>query len=322
VPGGKEIEILRGPSGRIHGRVVRERWPMDVLIRLSAQALGRVIKIRLCVENRSEWPHGSPDDRNLALRQSLIAAHSLLSIEDGAFLSLIDPPDWARPSAAACVNLHTWPVLVGEKGCSRVMLSAPIILNDYPAIAPESPGDLFDLTEIDELLTLRTMSLTDDEKKEAAETDQRAAALLKRIDSLPQEALARLHGSVRYFAGAREETEWPAPLARGPGTDASVLPEADHVLIGSAKVFRGSQVWLRPGRRRADAQDMFFQGRLATVEAVLSDFEGKRYLAVTLNDDPGAELQRWRGRFLYFYPDEVEPVGAQGSERDPAGKES
>ena len=118
--------------------------------------------------------------RAVALRRSLVAAHSLIGIDQGVFLSLLDPPEWAKPAAEACRNLHTWPVLIGEEGRRDAMLSSPIILYDHPTIAPESPGDLFDATEIDEILTLRTMALTEAEKREARATDERAAAIAER----------------------------------------------------------------------------------------------------------------------------------------------
>jgi hypothetical protein len=200
------------------------------------------------------------------------------------FLSQIDPPLWAAAAAKACRNEHTWPVLVGE-----VMLSAPIILYDHPVIAPESPGDFFDSTEIDELLTLRTMTLTDEEKRAARATDPRAAELLDRVDTMPPEVLERLHGAVRYLR-----------RATGP-------VEPERVAVPGGSVGPGSRVRLRPSGR-ADAQDMFLRDRTATVEAILSDVDGSTHLALTLDDDPGADLNREMGRFLYFAPDDVEVV--------------
>ena len=92
-----------------------------------------------------------------------------------------------------------------------------------------------------------------------------------------------------------------------PGADRTVSPETDGVVVAGVTVAKGSRVCLRPGQRRADAQDMFLAGRLATVEAVFLDVDGNRHLAVTLDEDPAADLQRWHGRYLYFSPDEVEP---------------
>ncbi len=113
------------------------------------------------------------------------------------FLSMIDPPEPWRAIAAKCRNLGTWPVLVGEPGSRDTMLSAPIILYDYPQVAPESPGDLFDATEIDEILTLRILTLTEDEKRVMSAVDDRARALLERTESLATEQLLALHGTIR-----------------------------------------------------------------------------------------------------------------------------
>jgi hypothetical protein len=162
-------------------------------------------------------------------------------------------------------------VLVGTDG--DVVLASPIILEEHPQIAPESQGDLFDATEIDEILSLRTLTLTDAEKAEARATDPRAAAVIDRVDSMPAEILERLHGAIRSV---------------GPPTV-------------------GSRVRLRP-RVGADAQDMFLADRIATVEAVLVDVDGSEHVAVLLVDDPGADVKRAQGRFLYFKPDEVRPA--------------
>jgi hypothetical protein len=86
-----------------------------------------------------------------------------------------------------------------------------------------------------------------------------------------------------------------------PDAEAALSPGTDSVAIGGRPVRRGSRVRLRPGTRRADAQDMFLAGRLAEVQAVLFDVDDKPYLAVSL---AGADL----GRFLYFAVDEVEPA--------------
>ncbi|HJW35791.1 MAG TPA: hypothetical protein VJ769_04085, partial [Actinomycetes bacterium] len=202
-PGGRRVEPVHSAAGRLVGRTVRCRWPVMGTVRLSAERLEGpygLVRLRLVVENASAW-HDPRADRAVALRHSLVAAHSLLGVDQGVFLSLLDPPEWAKPAAETCQNLRTWPVLIGEEGRRDAMLSSPIILYDHPTIAPESPGDLFDSTEIDEILTLRTMALTEDEKREARATDERAAAIIDRVDSMPPELLERLHGAVRYLKG-------------------------------------------------------------------------------------------------------------------------
>jgi len=302
--------------------LTRQRWPLTGEVRVSALRLEGpygVLQLTVKVVNTARWEDPQAP-RHLALRHSLIAAHTVLAVTDGEFISLIDPPEWAKPAVECCRNERTWPVMVGEVGRRDMILVSPIILYDYPVIAPESPGDLFDGTEIDEILTLRTMTLTDEEKAEARATDERARKLMDRVDSMPPEMLDKLHGAIRYLGetpGTRGEPDPIQTIATpgtpwwDPGADASVDPETDSVLIAGVEVAKGSRVLLTPGLRRTDAQDMFLAGRTATVAAVLLDVDGNTHVAVTLDDDPGAEISAAHGRFRYFSPDELAPLGAQ-----------
>ncbi|WP_267595630.1 hypothetical protein [Carbonactinospora thermoautotrophica] len=306
VPGGQEYQAVTDASGTVRARLVRTCWPLRGEIRVSAQPLPgpyEALRLRVEVENRTDTP--DVPGRDEALRHALLAQHTLLAVTDGVFLSLLDPPEWAKPAAEACRNDGTWPVLVGPPERPRVVLSIPIILEDFPRVAPESPGDLYDATEIDEILTLRTMALTEEEKREARATDERAAQVIEQTDQLPPEVLERLHGAVRYLrqAGERPRTPW-----WDPGADRSVSPQTDSLVISGVRVARGSRVLLRPGRRRADAQDMFLAGRVAVVQGVFHDVDDIAYLAVTLEDDPAAELEIAQGRFRYYLPEEVEPL--------------
>ena len=302
--------------------VTRERWPLQGEIRVSGHVLEGpygVMQLSVEVVNTAEW--ADPEAaRHLALRHSLIAAHTVLAVTDGEFISLLDPPEWAKPAAEGCRNERTWPVMVGEAGRRDVLLISPIILYDYPQIAPESAGELYDGTEIDEILTLRTMTLTDEEKAEARATDERARKLMDRVDSMPPEMLDKLHGAIRYLEETPGIKKEPDPVETittpgtpwwDPGADASVDPETDSVTISGVEVAKGSKVLLRPGSRRADAQDMFLEGRTATVAAVLLDVDGNTHVAVTIDDDPGAEISAAHGRFRYFAPDELAPLGAR-----------
>jgi hypothetical protein len=324
VPGGVDEENLTGPDGQLAGRLVRRREPLSAVIRLTAERLPGpygALRVRLVLANATE-PVRPLARRADGLPFALVAAHSLISVPGGRFLSMTDPPEWAAPAVSGCVNTGTWPVLGGPAGCAELILSAPIILYDHPEIAAESAGQLYDSTEIDEILTLRTLALTDAEKQEARATDPRAAELLDRLDDLPPEMLERMHGAIRYLrpAGGTTAPEPagpdPDPAIGGqapwwdPGMDQSVSPETDHVVIAGVQVARGSRVRMCPGRRRADAQDLFLAGRTAQVEAVLFDVDGQVHLALLPDDDPAADLQRSHGRFLYFGPDEVEPLGA------------
>jgi hypothetical protein len=312
VPAGEEVEEVRGPGGRTAGRILRRRREIAGVLRMSAERFGgpySLYKLRLQVENHTPWedPHVP---REQAMRGSLLGAHTLLGVSGGKFLSLLDPPWWAHQAAGECHCEHTFPVLVGT-GSDDVMLSSPIILYDHPAIAPESDGNMFDGLENDEILTLRTMTLTEEEKRHVRGTDPRAAALLDRVDGIPPEILERLHGAIREVQTfAPDDTdEGPTPWWE-PGADVSVSPDTDTLPIGGVNVGRGWLVRLHPGRahRRADAQDMFLEGRTARVDHVRLDVDGNTYLAVTLADDENAELHAQTGRFLYFGADEAEPL--------------
>jgi hypothetical protein len=268
------------------------------------------LRLTLQVVNTATAVDGTRDE---ALRHALIAAHTLLSVSGGNFLSQLDPPEWASVATRQCVNDGSWPVLVGEADQRDTVLCSPIILYDHPAIAPESAGNLFDGTEIDEILTLRTMTLTDQEKREARATDSRAAELIDRVDNLPPELIERLHGTLRYLRSvtspksSEEITAPPDVPWWDPGADSSVSPETDSVMIDGVPVSKGSRVRLRPGRR-ADAHDMFLAGRIAVVQAVLLDVDDGWHIAVTLEDDLGAELYAAHGRYRYFTADEIEPI--------------
>jgi len=255
----------------IHGRLVWGAGGVDGPFRLH--------RIWARVEN-TDRDTAALSHRDQALRAAMVSTHVLLGLDGGGFLSLTDPPEWAAAAARSCHNIRTFPVLAGPEGQHRLVLSAPIILPDHPKVAPESPGDLFDAAEIDEILSLRTMTLTDAEKAEARATDPRAAEIVDRVDSMPPEILGRLHGAIRSLK----------PVAREP--------------VGA-----GCRVRLRPRTRGGDIQDMFLEGRTATVESVLTDVDGSRFLAVYLDGDPRAEMGAGPGRLLHFSPEEVEHLG-------------
>jgi hypothetical protein len=312
--GHEHLEELRDGDGHLAGRVRRRRWPLTGHVRVTVDAGdlgGRLWRYGVDIDNRASWtPGGTRED---ALRRSLIATHVALTT-DAAFVSTQDPPAHAREAVDDCRSHRLWPVLVGAPGSTDTVLASPIILYDHPELAPESPGDLFDATEIDELLTLRVMTLTDEEKREARATDPRAAAIVDRADDLPPEIFERLHGAIREMRPRRVDADDPpTPPSEpsvpwwDPGEDASVSPTTDSVEIDGLAVAKGSRVRLVPSRR-ADAQDLFVAGRTATVAAVVFDVDGGTHLAVTVDDDPAADLHDWYGRYLYFAPDEVEPL--------------
>lgn len=267
--------------------------PIAGVLRISAEPADGFTKLRVRIENHTPFIGAT---RAIAMRHALVGAHTLLAVSQGAFVSAIDPPPEARNAARACSNLRTWPVLVGSNGARDVMLSAPIILEDYPAIAAESQGDFYDAAEIDEMLTLRVMTLTDDEKREACAADDRARRIIERCDKISNDDLERLHGALRQPLESEIEQFFNPP---------DEVPEQAAVETGAGLVSRGARVRLAP-KRRADSMDFFLAGRTAKVEAVHRDVENNAYVAVTVEDDPAADLQGRVGRYFYFYPEEIE----------------
>jgi hypothetical protein len=301
IPAFHEVEALGAA-----GRVVRERCEVKGVVRIGIEDVPGpypLTRLQVRVENVTDWAEPS-GRREVAVRRSLVGVHVLAHADDGSFLSSFDPPEFARGAVESCTNRNAFPVLIGDEDDDTTFLSSPIILYDRPEVAAESPGDMCDATEIDEILALRVLTLTDDEKFQARATDPRAAAIVDRVDEFAPEIFERLHGAVRSLRPAPEE---PLPWWE-PAVDAAVDPWTDTICIDDVDVKKGSKVRLRPGERRTDAQDLFLVGRLATVEGVFSDVDGDQHLAVTLDDDPAAELHQWHGRYLYFHPDEAEPV--------------
>jgi len=247
---------------------------LDGSIELSSMPLGPDLH-RVRVRLRNEGVLDSSASREAALRRALVSAHLLLAVREGEFVSLLEPPEDAASAAAGCRNVGCWPVLVGVPGTRDTMLVSPIILYDYPAVAPESPGDLFDGAEIDEVLSLRILTMTDEEKREARETDPRARAVLDRTEALSPADLIRLHGALRE-----------------PPREASLRP--------------GAHVRIRP-RQGGDVFDIALAGKAATVAAVERDDQGRLLLAVTVDEDPGRDLGVFGHRF-FFHADEVEPL--------------
>jgi hydrogenase maturation protease len=203
-------------------------------------------------------------------------------VRGGEFVSLVDPPAELGEAAGECRSVGAWPVLVGDPGARDLVLSAPIILADYPQVAPQSPGDFFDATEIDELLTLRVLTLTDAEKQAMQSGDARARTLLERTEALTDEQRRRLHGIAR----TRRPSETPEAVLQ-PGTRVRLVP--------------------RPG---GDVFDIALAGRMATVVKVEESYEGDIFIAVTVDDDPGRDLgaDGRPGHRFFFRRDEVEVV--------------
>jgi hypothetical protein len=278
-------EEITDASGVVVARVIRERAEIFGHITISSTRLENGLwRLSVRAENTSPCADLMAS-REAILPSSCVGSHLVLTVAEGVFVSATDPPERLRDAVAECRSTRAYPVLLGSEDRRDAMLASPIILGDHPKVAPESPGDFCDAAEIDELLSLRTAWLTDEEKREARATDPRSAAIVDRVDAMPAAVLEKLHGAIRGL-GPRE-------------SQPSFHP--------------GMRVRLRPGIRRSDAQDIVYAGHVARVEEIRRDMENREMLAVTIEDDPAADLHRVYGRFQYYYPDEVELVASEHS---------
>ncbi len=329
---GVDVEPLDA-DGQVVARLVRERAHLQATVTARAEEVAGVdglFRLTVRVDNQAAVDGLERAD---VIRRSFVGTHLLLDLPapGTGFVSVIDPPEDARDAAAGCQQQRCWPVLAGVSGDESLLLGSPIILYDHPEVAEESSVALFDSTEIDEILTLRVLTMTDEEKAEARATDPRAAEIVDRCEQLSPQDMQRLHGVLRDPFGADAfdldafssdprrgdplEVDFPTITSEvdpfGPdlfGENAPhVDPETAVVLITGVAVSKGSIVRVHPNRR-ADAQDLFFANQVAKVAAVHEDFDGETHVAVILLDDPAADMHEWYGRFLYFAPDEIEPL--------------
>jgi hypothetical protein len=279
---------------------------------------GRVL-VRACVHNTEQVPGGL--DRAAALTYSLISTHVVVKISDGCFISPLE-------SGRRSVNI--WPVLATP--ADDAILGAAIVLPDHPQIAPESRGNLFDNTEIEEALTLHVHTLTDSEREHAAAQDPVVREMLERALAVTPAEIMSLHGGMKDVppaagTGAPAAGAGTPPRGAGPPTVDSGMPWAGHGMptagnglpgaddnpgeeratVGGITFERGASVTLLPGTDR-DPYDRMLHGRRATIERIYVDYDDRVHLAVTVDDDPGRDLMRETGRYLFFFAHEVEKL--------------
>lgn len=203
IPEGVEEEPLTEASGETVGAIVRGWRSLQGTVEVGAERLQEgIFRLTVRITNSAPWDRG---DRESTLKHTLVSTHTIMRADGGEFVSLLEPPEEYQEAVRKCENIKTWPVLVGEEGQRDTMLSSPIILYDYPQVAPESPGNLFDGGEMDELLTLSIMTMSDEEKEEMRKTDPRSREILERTEDLSAEELMKLHGTMRSFRSLREE---------------------------------------------------------------------------------------------------------------------
>jgi len=277
----RQVSFAFNAARTTDGEVHRIQHAIEGRVDLSATRLvAELFRVTIVAANHTSLETSAGMSRDAVMLRSLASAHLILSVNAGEFVSLTDPPEGLKPFVDGCRNVGVWPVLVGDADRRDTIIASPIILSDFPRVAPESSGDFFDGTEIDEMLALRIRTLTEEEKRLMAGLDSRARALLARIDAMSDAELARLHGTHR---------------------PANPMP--------------GDRVRLRP-RGRTDALDLLLTGKVATVVSVEEDFEGRTHLCVTVDDDPGSDLGEigMPGHRFFYRQDEMELLPPRGEE--------
>ena len=279
-PSSRTMEPIYAESGAVRAAIVRRQESLDGRVEVEVLPLDAgVLKITVRVVNQTQLDGSQCDDQDAVIMRTFASTHTMLRAKGGEFISLMDPPAEFKAFADQCKNIGTWPVLVGDEsqGDRDTVLSSPIILYDYPQIAPESPGTFFDGTEIDEMLALRVLTMTDQEKQEMRGADEFAQRILERTEAAGTDHLLKLHGTLR------------------------------EVNTGGRQLRVGSSVRIHP-KKRADAIDMMLDGKIALIEAIEQDAEGCVHLALVLEDDPGKDLglARQPGHRFFYSLEEVE----------------
>ena len=296
----REVEPIRD-GGKVSAVFVRRQESLSGNVETSVTAIDdQVSRVTVRIWNKTPVAAADIENQDAVVMRTFASTHTVLHVSGGEFISLLEPPPDYEAAAKTCKNVNTWPVLVGETKTERdTMLSSPIILYDYPQIAPESAGDLFDGGEIDEILTLRIMTMTDEEKREMRSGDDHARRILERTEMLPEEHLLKMHGAMRGVP----PPETPHDEFFNPAT------RLESAIVGGVELRKGDKVRIWP-KKRADIMDMALEGKVATIEALEEDVEKQVHFALVVDDDPGRDmgLMRQSGHRFFYSADEVEPL--------------
>lgn len=327
-----ETEWLLDAEGQRAGAIVRSWRALEGELEATCESVGGdAFRVRAVVRNTSD---GSSSDRQEVLATTFASTHLVMRARGAAFASLTDPPPDLAAAADACDNEGCWPVLVGERGATDAVLASPIILPDYPVVAPESPGDFFDGGEIDEMLHLHILALTDDEKAEMRATDPRTREMLDRTTGLAEDRVRALHGTFRDGATGDPTTRPPGTQGQGapvrPPVALNLAADApdpfwvdmgraptSEVVLDGVLLKRGSKVRLHPNPG-GDVMDMVLKGKIGIIEGIDEDDQGGMQFTVVIEGDPGLDLgmARFPGHRFYFRPEEIDPIGEEATEAE------
>ncbi|HEV2924506.1 MAG TPA: hypothetical protein VGW98_10760 [Solirubrobacteraceae bacterium] len=282
----REAEVGVGDAGRLLVTLILHAQELDAGIH----------ELALRIANRTPCAHGL--DRAGALARSLLSTHPILRVSGGRFISPLERP---------CASVNTFPVLASDT--DDALIGGAIVLPEHPQIAPESRGGLFDSTEIEEALLLHVKVLSEAERTEIERQDPVVREMVARAAAATPEDILALHGRVTMRDPARAGARSPVTETPPEEPPELVDPTAgeEYADVDGVRFRRSGKVRIRPGPD-ADLHARMLDGRIATIERVMVDYDGKVHLGVTIDGDPGQELLRDSGRFLYFFAPEVEAL--------------
>jgi hypothetical protein len=293
----RNLEPVLNEDGNVAAVIVRSQQALAGIVEATLISLseGR-FKIRVRVVNQSAITGAELEKPDAVIMRTFASTHIVLGMENGEFVSVIDPPENFREFTDGCKNIGVWPVLVGDeaRGERDTVLASPIILYDYPKIAPQSAGNFGDSLEMDQMLTLRVMTMTEAEKKEM-QVDEFARRILERAQNTDAASFMRMHGTLQEVKSTEHFFNPP--------------DRVKTAVVDGIELRAGDRVIIRP-KRRADAMDIILAGKTAIIEAVEEDTEGQLHLALVVEDDPGRDMgmARQSGHRFFYGSDEVEPL--------------
>lgn len=255
--------------------------------------------------------------RGEALRHALLSCHAMLGISAGRFASPIEDEGEIGAAVQACENVNAWPVLASPDDSAA--LGAAVFLPDHPEISPQSRVNFFDNTEIEEALVLHVQALTDEERAAIDTQDPAVREMVERAEATTQEEILSMHGVMAPTKASDSiafpewtepaEGEEPEPPVRPPPPGPADTAGENELVVDGKRFLRGGKVVLRPGVD-GDPYDKMMDGKIATVERIYLDLDGRAYFGVSIDEDPMSEILRDTGRYLFFFADEVDPVEA------------
>lgn len=287
-PANRALEPILDENQKTAGVLVRRQNEISGSITIQVNLIAAdCCKVSVHLENRSPISETELAQNDSVLMRTFASAHIALQTHGADFVSMVDPPRERRKIIENCRNIGVWPVLVGDLRQSErhTLLASPIILPDYPEVAPISPGAFFDASEIEEMLALRSM--TPEEKRELRDAEG--------TEGLFEEHLAKLHGAL-HDPNLDEEFFNPAK-------------RVETATVNGVKIRAGDKVRLHP-KPGVDAMDALLNNKVAVVEAIEQDADDKLHLAVVLEEASDQDFNSLRQpghRFLYS-PEEVEPL--------------